>query len=168
MSTLSLSRSVPFQRRSVSDSLPERLVLRYSDWAFVTRAWSSSSSTCYVVLSLPICELFCATIALDSYLTRHVSATWGPKLGLRQMCQARYSFGCVVICITRVLDFDLVIQVFRRYYTCCLQFVFDDGFLYPQLYPWWANLVQYFRRPLELEVCYFVDCIADFLSEHLA
>lgn len=22
--------------------------------------------------------------------------TWGPKLGLRQMCQARYSFGCVI------------------------------------------------------------------------
>ncbi|KAI0711159.1 NCS cytosine-purine permease [Cerioporus squamosus] len=50
--------------------------------------------SCLVILFF---NLLCS--ALPSYL-----ATWGPKLGLRQMCQARYSFGYFGVIIPAVLN----------------------------------------------------------------
>ncbi|KAI0938693.1 hypothetical protein AcV5_000314 [Taiwanofungus camphoratus] len=50
--------------------------------------------TCLVILFF---NLLCS--ALPAYLT-----TWGPKLGLRQMCQARYSFGYFGVIIPSVIN----------------------------------------------------------------
>ncbi|CCM02509.1 uncharacterized protein FIBRA_04611 [Fibroporia radiculosa] len=54
----------------------------------------SLRDTCLVILFF---NLLCS--ALPAYLT-----TWGPKLGLRQMCQARYSFGYFGVIIASVIN----------------------------------------------------------------
>ncbi|THG95083.1 hypothetical protein EW026_g6503 [Hermanssonia centrifuga] len=50
--------------------------------------------TCLVILFF---NLLCS--ALPAYLT-----TWGPKLGLRQMCQSRYSFGFFGVIIPSIFN----------------------------------------------------------------
>lgn len=54
----------------------------------------SLRDSCLVILFF---NLLCS--ALPAYLT-----TWGPKLGLRQMCQARYSFGYFGVIIASVIN----------------------------------------------------------------
>ncbi|TFK47512.1 NCS cytosine-purine permease [Heliocybe sulcata] len=54
----------------------------------------SLRDSCLVILFF---NLLCA--ALPAYLT-----TWGPKLGLRQMCQARYSFGYYGVILPSILN----------------------------------------------------------------
>lgn len=61
-------------------------------------------------------------------LALHVRSTWGPKLGLRQMCQARYSFGYAIF----VSSHWLSVQPWFRYYgviiPCLLNLIGMCGF----------------------------------------
>ncbi len=58
-----------------------------------THVLLSSSSICYVALYLLICRCSPSVLRCYHFLYLPDRTTWGPKLGLRQMCQSRYSFG---------------------------------------------------------------------------
>ncbi|OBZ77700.1 Purine-cytosine permease fcyB [Grifola frondosa] len=99
--------------------------------------------TCLVILFF---NLLCS--ALPAYLT-----TWGPKLGLRQMCQARYSFGYVShedILWHRSLS-AISMQILRRNRSQCIQSRVNGRILYFKLYPWGANIIKYIERQSQLE-----------------
>jgi hypothetical protein len=59
-----------------------------------------------------LCAAPPAYLCVPSFPSLHLSAlgltqsssTWGPKLGLRQMCQARYSFGYYPVLVPTVLN----------------------------------------------------------------
>ncbi|KAI0646407.1 NCS cytosine-purine permease [Trametes meyenii] len=92
--------------------LRERVDTQYSKLFFIWLSWNTNilsfsagtlgpavfglglRDSCLVILFF---NLLCS--ALPSYFT-----TWGPKLGLRQMCQARYSFGYYGVIIPSVFN----------------------------------------------------------------
>ena len=73
----------------------ELLALRSMVYEFAILVFWSSSLIFYVAYLPHTCTLSCPRPVTE--LTERRRTTWGPKLGLRQMCQARYSFGLVQI-----------------------------------------------------------------------
>ena len=62
--------------------------------------------------------------------TTPISTTWGPKLGMRQMCQARYSFGCVCDMLDLLGDVPiLVLTAMTLVYECRYYGVMLPSFL---------------------------------------
>ena len=73
------------------DSLLRHSAQWYSDWGFSTHA---SPSFYFVALSHLICNSsYCLYTYIYKLIYHSNSATWGPKLGMRQIIISRYSFG---------------------------------------------------------------------------
>ncbi len=91
-------------------------------------------------------------------INHDVSSTWGPKTGLRQMCQARYTFGLVLLLLIFTLRRRLTAgrQLLWRYHPQHIQFSLHDRVLYTQLYPWRTNVSKHNQWQSQLEVCCFI------------
>ena len=82
------------------------------------------------------------------------SATWGPKLGLRQMCQARYSFGYaypLIICIGIASNCE---QVLRCHHSEFVQLGYDGGLHDTELYLGWTDTCSSVGWKSQLDVSY--------------
>jgi len=110
--------------------------------AFAIHAWSSCSLTCSVVSHLHTCECGLRSLRWSCgkrSKSRQTSATWGPKLGFRQMCAARYTFGCVFYTSSYHDDrrhFDERPQILWRHASQPTPCHGRRRFLRPQLHTW--------------------------------